>query len=76
MVRRAADLGDNIVHLRSGVELLLGNGSDVRLKVAVAARVLAILPPGSSYLDVSSPGRPVSGIGSPQSLAPQSSSRG
>lgn len=64
--------GSLVFHLRSGVELLLGNGSDVRLKVAVAERVLAILPPGSTYLDVSSPGRPVSGIGSPL----QSSSRG
>lgn len=65
-----------IFHLRSGVELLLGGGNDVKLKVAVAERVLAILPPGSTYLDVSNPGRPVSGTGSPTSVLLQSSSRG
>jgi cell division protein FtsQ len=68
--------GSLVFHLRSGVELLLGNDSDVKLKVAVAERVLAILPSGSTYLDVSIPGRPVSGSGSPSALTPQSSSRG
>ncbi len=68
--------GTVVFHLRSGVELLLGTGGDVKLKVAVAERVLPVLPPGSSYLDVSSPGRPVSGTGTPLSLAPPSSSRG
>ena len=68
--------GSLVFHLRSGVELLLGNARDVKLKVAVAERVLAILPSGSTYLDVSIPGRPVSGYGSPLSFAPQSSSRG
>jgi cell division protein FtsQ len=68
--------GSLVFHLRSGVELLLGNGSDVKLKVAVAERVLAILPAGSTYLDVSIPGRPVSGYGSPLSVTPQSSTRG
>ena len=67
--------GSLVFHLRSGVELLLGNPGDVKLKVAVAERVLAILPSGSTYLDVSIPGRPVSGYGSPLSLTPQSSSR-
>lgn len=65
-----------IFHLRSGVELLLGTGGDVKLKVAVAERVLAMLPSGSTYVDVSNPGRPVSGIGSPTSVLLQSSSRG
>jgi cell division protein FtsQ len=68
--------GSLVFHLRSGVELLLGNGSDVKLKVAVAGRVLAMLPSGSTYVDVSIPGRPVSGTGQPLSQAPRSSSRG
>ena len=68
--------GTLVFHLRSGLELLLGDGGDIKLKVAVAARVLAILPTGSTFLDVSSPGRPVSGIGSPPALLPASSSRG
>ena len=63
-------------HLRSGLELLLGDGGDIKLKVAVAERVLAVLPSGSTYLDVSVPGRPVSGFGSPSPTALQSSSRG
>jgi cell division protein FtsQ len=54
-----------VFHLRSGLELLLGGRGDIKLKVAVASRVLAILPTGSTFLDVSSPGRPVSGLGSP-----------
>jgi hypothetical protein len=68
--------GTVVFLLRSGLELLLGDGGDIKLKVAVAARVLAILPTGSTFLDVSSPGRPVSGIGSPPGLLPASSTRG
>jgi cell division protein FtsQ len=68
--------GTLVFHLRSGLELLLGDGADIELKVAVAARVLAILPTGSTFLDVSSPGRPISGIGSPPALLPGSSTRG
>ena len=68
--------GTLVFHLHSGFELLLGDSRDIKLKVAVAARALAILPTGSTFLDVSSPGRPVSGIGSPPSLLPESSSRG
>jgi len=65
-----------IFHLRSGLELLLGDGGDIKLKVAVAGSVLAALPTGSTFLDVSSPGRPASGYGSPPSFAPVTSSRG
>jgi cell division protein FtsQ len=65
-----------VFHLRSGVELLLGDGGDIKLKVAVAARVLSMLPASSTFLDVSSPGRPVSGYGSPPSFAQPTSSRG
>jgi cell division protein FtsQ len=61
--------GTLIFHLRSGLELVLGSGKDVRLKVAVAERALPALPSGSTYLDVSIPGRPVSGTGSPLLLA-------
>jgi cell division protein FtsQ len=74
----AASYADGVLvfHLRSGLELLLGNAGDVKLKVAVAERVLPMLPAGSTFLDVSSPGRPVSGYGSPPSFAPATSSRG
>lgn len=68
--------GALIFHLRSGLELLLGAGGDIKLKVAVADRVLAMLPAGSTFLDVSSPGRPVSGSGSLPSFTATSSSRG
>jgi cell division protein FtsQ len=68
--------GTLVFHLRSGLEVLLGPGGDVRLKVAVAKRALAMLPAGSAFLDVSVPGRPVSGTGSPLLGTPQSSSRG
>lgn len=68
--------GSLVFHLRSGVELLLGRPGDVKLKVAVAERVLPMLPSGATYLDVSIPGRPVSGTGSPLSEASQSSSGG
>ncbi|HJQ73718.1 MAG TPA: FtsQ-type POTRA domain-containing protein, partial [Gaiellaceae bacterium] len=65
-----------VFHLRSGVEVLLGSGGDVRLKVAVAERALAVLPSGSTYLDVSVPGRAVSGTGIPTLEILQSSTRG
>ena len=68
--------GALVFHLRSGVELLLGGGGDIRLKVAVADRLLAVLPSGSTFVDVSNPGRPVSGIGSPPSYTSSTSSRG
>jgi cell division protein FtsQ len=63
-------------HLRSGLQLLLGAPGDVELKVAVAERALASLPSGSTFLDVSVPGRAVSGVGSPLVAAPQGSGRG
>ena len=76
-IASVSDTGGVLVfHLRSGLELLVGNGGDVRLKVAVAQRVLTVLPPGSTFLDVSNPGRAVSGTGSPLLKAPQGSSRG
>lgn len=59
--------------LHRGLEVVLGDAGDVKLKVAVAERVLAMLPAGSTFLDVSVPGRAVSGT---RSLVPASSSRG
>jgi len=68
--------GALIFHLRSGLEVLLGDRAAIRLKVAVAEHALAVLPSGSTFLDVSVPGRAVSGTGSPALFSPQSSSRG
>ncbi len=53
--------GSLVFRLASGVELRLGDPSDLPLKLAVARRALAVLPAGSTYLDVSLPGRPVAG---------------
>lgn len=53
--------GQVTLRLRSGVELRLGEPVDVRLKLAVARRALRVLPPGSTYLDVAVPQRPVAG---------------
>jgi cell division protein FtsQ len=49
------------LRLRSGLELRLGEPTDVDLKLAVAGRVLPLLPVGSGYLDLSVPDRPVAG---------------
>jgi cell division protein FtsQ len=68
--------GGLVFHLHSGLEVLLGDGGDIKLKVAVADRVLALLSAGSTFVDVSNPGRPVSGIGSPPSFTPPTSTRG
>jgi cell division protein FtsQ len=57
--------GELVFRLRSGLQLMLGAATDVKLKVAVAQRALTFVPSGSSYLDVSEPGRAVSGTGSP-----------
>ena len=53
-----------VFRLRSGLALELGEPTDVRLKLAVARRALAALPPGAVYVDVSVPGRPVAGTNS------------
>jgi cell division protein FtsQ len=53
--------GNLVLKLSSGIELRLGEPNDVRLKLAIARRALRALPTGSLYLDVSVPGRPVSG---------------
>jgi cell division protein FtsQ len=50
-----------LFRLRSGLELRLGEPTDIRLKLAIAARALHRMPAGMTYLDVSVPGRPVAG---------------
>ena len=76
-VASASDTNGALVfHLRSGLELLLGDAGDIKLKIAVAARALPVLPAGSTFLDVSSPGRPVSGRGSPADSLTRTSTRG
>jgi len=62
--------GELTFRLRSGLELRLGDPTDVRLKLAIARRALFALPPGATYLDVSVPRRPVAGAD------PQLSTRG
>ena len=49
------------LRLGSGLELRLGEPTHVDLKLAVAGRVLPLLPVGSGYLDLSVPDRPVAG---------------
>ena len=49
------------LRLRSGLEVRLGDASDVALKLAVAARIIPLLGRDTAYLDVSVPERPVSG---------------
>jgi cell division protein FtsQ len=56
--------GQLAFRLRSGLELGLGEPTDIRLKLAIARRALAQLPSGATYLDVSVPGRPVAGVDS------------
>jgi cell division protein FtsQ len=58
--------GELVYRLRSGVELRLGQPTDVRLKLAIARRALRQLPPGATYVDVSVPQRPVAGQENPQ----------
>ena len=50
-----------LLRMRNGIELRLGEPTDIRLKLAIARRALRRLPTGSDYLDVSAPGRPVAG---------------
>lgn len=59
--------GELTLVLRSGVELRLGDGHDLPLKLEVARRVLPQLEDLDLYLDVSVPERPVAG----QTLNPE-----
>lgn len=58
--------GELTFHLRSGLQLYLGEPTDIRLKLAIVRRALHQLPAGTTYLDVSLPGRPVAGTANPQ----------
>lgn len=64
---RAIEAGERelVLKLGSGLELRLGDESELALKVAVAARILPLFPVpaagGHEYLDVSVPERPVGG---------------
>ena len=49
------------LELRSGLELRLGDASDLAVKLEVARRVLPQLGDAGGYLDVSVPERPVAG---------------
>jgi cell division protein FtsQ len=50
--------------LGSGAEVRLGRAEDLRLKLAIARRIVRSLPAGTRYLDVSVPARPVAGTNS------------
>ena len=66
-----------VFHLRSGLQVRLGAPGSIHLKVAVTRRALRALPLGATYLDVSVPGRPVAGTGTPPPLGyPRVSTRG
>jgi len=58
--------GELTFRLRSGLELRLGQPTDLRLKLAIARRALVVAPVGTTYLDVSLPQRPVAGTDNPQ----------
>ena len=57
--------GSVTLHLRSGLALVVGDTTDLRLKLIIAKQLLDSVPttPGS-YLDVTVPERPVSGTNS------------
>lgn len=77
-VRSVADTSGVLVfQLRSGLEVRLGAPGSIRLKVAIIRRALRVLPLAATYLDVSVPGRPVAGTGTPPPLGnPKVSTRG
>ena len=61
-IRTASSVPGSLVFvLASGLELRLGDPADLRLKLAVARLAMHRLPPGTSYIDVALPGRPVTG---------------
>ena len=68
--------GTLALELRSGLELRLGTSEDVALKLAVAARILPVAGPGTAYLDVSVPARPVAMASAVVAVNPQVTGRG
>jgi cell division protein FtsQ len=60
-IRTASSLPGSLTFvLASGLELRLGDPADLRLKLAVARRVMHQLPSGATYIDLARPSRPVS----------------
>jgi cell division protein FtsQ len=59
-VRTVRTEGELTLVLASGLELRLGDETDLELKLAVARRLLPLLSEPPAYLDVSVPERPVS----------------
>ena len=59
-VRTVRTEGELTLVLASGLELRLGDETDLELKLAVAQRLLPLLSETSAYLDISVPERPVS----------------
>lgn len=53
-----------LLRLRNGLELRLGDPTDIRLKLAIARAAMRRMPAGTLYLDLSVPGRPVAGSNS------------
>jgi cell division protein FtsQ len=47
--------------LRHGTEIRLGRDADLRMKLVIARKVLALVDGGTAYIDVSVPQRPVAG---------------
>ena len=50
-----------VLGLSSHVAIRMGEPDDILLKLAIARRIVRLLPSGTGYLDVSVPERPVSG---------------
>jgi cell division protein FtsQ len=48
--------------LRSGLELRLGDDSNLTLKLAIGRRIAGVLGPAQGYVDLAVPGRPVSNV--------------
>jgi cell division protein FtsQ len=53
--------GELTLVLRGGLRIRLGDARDVALKLAIAERILPLVEPGTAYVDVSLPERPVAG---------------
>ena len=60
-----------VFRLAGGTELRLGRPDDLRLKLAVARRIVPTLAAGTGYVDVSVPERPVAGATTPPAPMPQ-----
>jgi cell division protein FtsQ len=54
--------GELVVVMETGVEVLLGDPTDLAVKLAVARQVLPLVDSGMRYLDVSVPDRPVASV--------------